>query len=104
MNKAMRTRRPHAMMIARLRISPDPSGSESGLSAEDNSVTVTALLERHLWNLHCTSPRSALGSPPLGRSDLLDPHQATAVPRIAVSAAPANQVAIVHVGVSAPML
>ena len=35
------------MMIARLLISPDPSGSEPGLSAEDDSVTVIALVERH---------------------------------------------------------
>ena len=37
------------MMIARLLISPDPSGSESGLSAEDDSVTVTTLVDRH-WH------------------------------------------------------
>jgi hypothetical protein len=33
------------MMIARLLISRDPSGSERGLIAEDDSVT--ALMERH---------------------------------------------------------
>ena len=33
------------MMIARLLISPGPSGSERGLTAEDDFVT--ALVERH---------------------------------------------------------
>src|SRR5215470_8311991 len=53
MNKAMRTRRPHAMMIARLLISLDASRSEPGLSAEDDSVTALVdpplIVSRLVW-------------------------------------------------------